>query len=534
MDKLIEGRDYTIVDGVLTVNEGVTRIPTNTFCSNNDITSIILPSTLVTIEEHAFSYMKFVKKVVIPDNVRSIHDYAFALTLIDTLVLGKNLIYIGSSAFYSCAFLENIINNSKDLKIIKGYAFAECPKLSNFPNLLASTYIVDNSFSNTPFDSKLSNCNSSRIFGSLELTKPEEHYSNSDLKDTYSYNGGILRIHEGVEIVGDFSKLKDCTRVEMPDSVVIIDFNAFKGLNKLESVRFSNNITEILDYAFGYCALKNGKLYLPDSLCYMSYSAFSGNYNKDLISVPESTFIKTNFDMNNYGIYEKRNYEMKDNEYNYFLSVSSLLEEDKNKLNKLELLPETIRKNRSLANIIDKSHSEILSRAIFELLKSDNYNEEIEISIIKNILETKEINVCNIHEVVNNLFINGQINTIYLLISYGYNYLDNCMISKAILYDMYEMIDILLLLGANIDEIGDLGTTPLSIACKKGDISLVKHLIEKGASIGKTDRENKKAIDYAIENNYIEIVNLFNSYSEECVSETELDIMMLSKLLDNL
>jgi ankyrin repeat protein len=108
--------------------------------------------------------------------------------------------------------------------------------------------------------------------------------------------------------------------------------------------------------------------------------------------------------------------------------------------------------------------------------------------------------------------------------SYGYDYMNNCMISKAVLTDASEMIEVLIILGADINEIGDMGVTPLSIACQKGDYNIVKYLIEKGAAINMVDSNNKKAIDYAIENNYQDIIDLINSYNMLEKSEVECDL----------
>jgi len=104
------------------------------------------------------------------------------------------------------------------------------------------------------------------------------------------------------------------------------------------------------------------------------------------------------------------------------------------------------------------------------------------------------------------------------------------MIARAIINKMYDMIKVLLILGVNIDEIGTIDMTPLSIACQEGDISLVKYLIEKGASLNKVDYNNKTAIDYAKENGHDEIVELLSSYSIE-QTEAQRDLDSITKLL---
>ena len=117
--------------------------------------------------------------------------------------------------------------------------------------------------------------------------------------------------------------------------------------------------------------------------------------------------------------------------------------------------------------------------------------------------------------------------------SYGYDYMNNCMISKAIINGLSEMANILIVLGVNLNEIGDIKTTPLSKACILGNYNMVKHLIEKGAAINLVDPNNKKAIDYALENNNQEIINLLSNYSKNEERTPEEDMQALKLLLDN-
>jgi ankyrin repeat protein len=72
--------------------------------------------------------------------------------------------------------------------------------------------------------------------------------------------------------------------------------------------------------------------------------------------------------------------------------------------------------------------------------------------------------------------------------------------------------------------------TPLSIACQKGEYTLVKYLIEKGAAINMIDKRNRRAIDYAIENNRQDIVELIDSYNSE-KSEAESDLDAITRKL---
>lgn len=65
-------------------------------------------------------------------------------------------------------------------------------------------------------------------------------------KDKYTFENGILKINDDVEIIGSFEDLGDeCIAVKMPDSVIHIENNAFKNLKNLKSIKFSNNLISI-------------------------------------------------------------------------------------------------------------------------------------------------------------------------------------------------------------------------------------------------------------------------------------------------
>jgi len=528
MEKLVKGKDYTLFGEKLIIREGVQYIPDGSFVSNNKIKQIILPSTLISIGQRAFENVSPVKSIIIPDNVITIQNNAFSNSSLEEVTFGKNLQFIGFCAFERCK-ITKVINNSNNLKLISNYAFSNSTNLKSFSKLDTTTYIFRGTFHRTEYNDKLCNLTRNRILNSSYDEENINEYScNSNDYNRFEYSQGVLKIKDGVEIIGDFTRFKDCTRVEMPDSVLIIDYNAFKGLSKLESIKFSNNLVIIRDNSFSGCALRKEKLELPDSLCECNYSSFEKNDGDNYITLPIYTQFSGCFYTKK--IYKYRNYRLDSNTNKYIIDINKLLSEEKLLLEKLNLLPENIESNKKLNKALSIHHSEIINKTFIEFLNDKSYDERTEILFIKSLLDSKEIDVSGIHDVVNHLFKRKQISTIYLLISYGYNYLDNFMISEAILNNVYEMIDVLLLLGSDINEVGINDMTPLSIACQKGEYTLVKYLIEKGAAINMIDKRNRRAIDYAIENNRQDIVELIDSYNSE-KSEAESDLDAITRKL---
>ena len=95
---------------------------------------------------------------------------------------------------------------------------------------------------------------------------------------------------EGYPVVkignGCFSS-KSITGVTLPDSVKIIDKNAFKFCDKLESVNLNEGLTSIGDYAFYEC-LKLKSLVLPSTLTTIGKYAIVPSSSMKYIFIPES------------------------------------------------------------------------------------------------------------------------------------------------------------------------------------------------------------------------------------------------------
>ena len=530
--------DFTIKDNVLIVKEGTKMIPQLSFNGINEIKKIVFPSTLIHIGSKAFMNCQYLDEVEIPDSVRYISDFAFKNCNIKKLILGKNVTYIGSNAF-TMNRIDTIINRSEKLKIVDFDAFSCNNKISEFDvsNCNGNVYLDNQVFSSAEkdiqfFESTYSDLFRFNIYGMYKKNDPifKNNICSSINNDKYTYDNGVLKIHDGVEIIGDFSEFSDCKRIEMPDSVVAILYGAFFLMSKLEDVRFSNNLLVIFDNAFRGCSLKKKDIVLPNSLCKVKFSAFLENSGEEKIILPNTAIFDENFIMDRfYYSFYNNDFENIDKEKSF--NVIEMLEEEKKLLKSLGLLPDTIKENSKMIGNINYHQSSLLNDFLEEFIISTNYDENQNIQFVMELLNLRETCVKNMHDVVNYLFDKKQIKTIYLLISYGYEYFNNSMISRAIMNSMSELIDVLLLLGTDINEIGTIETTPLSTACIVGNYNIAKYLIEKGAILNKTDKYNKSALDYAIENNNYAIVNLINGYNDLEKSESEKDMEEINRIL---
>lgn len=116
----------------------VKQIGYNAFMSSQ-VSEVILPAHLSTISAQAFMDCPNLRHIDFPESIEIIDAGAFADPgrysdnpggLEGTVVLPKNLTYMGEYAFRCCVEMENVIFPAS-LEVIPGYGFWGCQKLNN-------------------------------------------------------------------------------------------------------------------------------------------------------------------------------------------------------------------------------------------------------------------------------------------------------------------------------------------------------------------------------------------------------------------
>ncbi len=98
----------------------VTTIGKNCFMYETVIMEVILPDTITTIEEHAFSADNL-ETINLPEGLVVIGDYAFSSNNeIKEIIIPSTVISIGESVFASCGKLLNVVFNNPITVITKG------------------------------------------------------------------------------------------------------------------------------------------------------------------------------------------------------------------------------------------------------------------------------------------------------------------------------------------------------------------------------------------------------------------------------
>ena len=105
----------------LVIPEGVTSIPSYAFYGFNMLTSVSLPSSVETIEDHSFESCRKLNNVSIKEDSKltSIGNYAFQSCNISSITIPKGVTKIGNAAFSACWKLAEVCNLS-NLRISAG------------------------------------------------------------------------------------------------------------------------------------------------------------------------------------------------------------------------------------------------------------------------------------------------------------------------------------------------------------------------------------------------------------------------------
>jgi hypothetical protein len=106
------------------------EMPNGSFAGNSNLVSIILPKTITSIANTAFSYCRGLMNITFGNSLKTINGAAFSYcSALKNLSLPNSLSSIGSAAFILCTGLQNItIPNS--VTSIGDMAFSSCSSLT--------------------------------------------------------------------------------------------------------------------------------------------------------------------------------------------------------------------------------------------------------------------------------------------------------------------------------------------------------------------------------------------------------------------
>ena len=114
----------------ITIPNSVTTIGNYAFGQCKSLTSITLPNSLSIIKATVFMDCSSLTSIIIPNSVTGIQEYAFSKCGLRSIIIPNNVKYISSRAFQYCGSLTSITIGS-GVHSIGGEVFSHCPELTD-------------------------------------------------------------------------------------------------------------------------------------------------------------------------------------------------------------------------------------------------------------------------------------------------------------------------------------------------------------------------------------------------------------------
>lgn len=205
---------------------------------------------IISIGGYAFADSE-ICSIVLPESLKHIYAYAFYSTDISNISIPQNVEFIGKNAFDSSTLESVEFAENSVLKTVESYAFANCYKLSSFR-----------------FPQSV------QFLGTGVLA--ESSVANLDIS--------TLKVSEIPQNAFMGTKI---TSIKIPDSVVLINHNAFRNCKNLQSVSWGNGEdVYLMSNAFYNTGLT--ELNIPENITYIGEYCFTGLTSLEEITVSEN------------------------------------------------------------------------------------------------------------------------------------------------------------------------------------------------------------------------------------------------------
>ncbi len=301
----------------------VTRIESQAFYNNTDITSLVIGNNVTEIGALAFHYCTALESVSFGNGSITIENEAFYFcTALESLNLG-GVTEIGEYAFYNCTALDILVIPNSVTKIGNN-AFKYCHNLIRLTLGTAVKEIGESAFENCYKLLEVYNLSSINVLSASQYT------TETPMEDGYAGYYSIA-IHNSLDsesiLIFEENKYVFCyyndkyylvgqtgneAALELPNSIngntyEIIRY-AFYCRTQLESIKISTGVTKIGGGAFYFCGIKTLNIpssvtsigtmafdechlltdvYISDSVTEIGYSAFQRCYALESIRLPE-------------------------------------------------------------------------------------------------------------------------------------------------------------------------------------------------------------------------------------------------------
>ena len=271
-------------NGQYIIPDSVTSIDNYAFSDCKNLTSITIPDSVTTIGDSAFSGCSSLQNIDVPAGATSIGDDAFSYCSgLTNITIPDGVTAIGNGTFSDCSGLTNIIIPD-NVTTIGRYAFQHCTGLKSLTMSGGISSIGEGAFWDC---SQLT----SITFSSAAKSIGNALYAYQRNSAQYGYNNPPIQritIENGVTAIENnaFNGLYNLTSITIPNSVTTIGDSAFSGCSSLQNIDIPAGVTSIGDYAFNCCSgLTN--ITIPDGVTAIGNGTFSDCSGLTNITIPD-------------------------------------------------------------------------------------------------------------------------------------------------------------------------------------------------------------------------------------------------------
>lgn len=269
----------------VTISDSVYDIDADTFHRCNSLSEVILSESLTQIKNGTFSYCKNLEEITLPESLTKIGRKAFFQSSLTSVKIPEQVTEIEDQAFATDGTLDIVTVYSRQTSFGKD-VFKGTDKLTiiAYRDSDAARYAADNGLICLYIEDISEVINHTQKNGSV--SEPQEEQDEPVYRDDIFEIDGTrlvkclkyeenIRIPDGITVIGKdvFAGHAWLRRVQLPNSLKIIEDGAFNRCTRLEEVDFPDSVERIGINAFRYCrSLKT--LQLPKSLKHLDFGAF--------------------------------------------------------------------------------------------------------------------------------------------------------------------------------------------------------------------------------------------------------------------
>lgn len=203
----------------IVLEDGLESIPYKLLSGCVELESISIPNSVKTIGEYAFAYNPSLSKVVIPNSVILIEDASFdGCSSLSSIQIPDSVTDIGTYAFANCTTLQSIALPN-GLEDIQEGLFQNCTSLNTIELPESLIYIFPYAFENS---------------GLTEIDLTQE---------------GLYFIEDGA-----FRNCSQLKNVQFGENLLYIDREAFRYCSSLQQIALPAKLDGIGQYAFADCS----------------------------------------------------------------------------------------------------------------------------------------------------------------------------------------------------------------------------------------------------------------------------------------